>query len=153
VAIDHARALLEGRPPAEGALRDPGNSLDRPAVVSETEREQVAGGKLYEARLAQLAQAADALDQSWNRLLAVGYQGRVEGSYERGWYALWVDGALQGSVLRGYESTIGQIRANAETIKRLSLTADEEARQAGVLPGVRRELRQKYRLDYQGWGL
>jgi hypothetical protein len=35
----------------------------------------------------------------------------------------------------------------------LSLTADDDARKAGVLPGVRRELRQKYRLDYQGWGL
>jgi putative serine protease PepD len=154
VSIDHAKALLEGRPPAEGALAQAaGNTLDRPAAVSETESQQTAGSRLYEARLAQLAQAADTLDQAWTRLLANGYQGRVEGSFEHGWYALWVDGALQGSVLRGYETTIGQIRTNADTIRRLSITADEDARQAGVLPGVRRELRQKYRLDNPGWGL
>jgi hypothetical protein len=154
VSIDHAKALLEGRSPAEGALAlAAGNTLDRPAAVSETESQQVAGSRLYEARLAQLAQAADTLDQAWARLLANGYQGRVEGSFERGWYALWVDGALQGSVLRGYETTIGQIRTNADAIKRLSISADEDARQAGVLPGVRRELRLKYRLDNPGWGL
>jgi hypothetical protein len=48
---------------------------------------------------------------------------------------------------------MAQIRANAEAIKRLSLNADEDARRAGVLPGVRRDLRQKYRLDCRGWGL
>jgi hypothetical protein len=154
VAIDHAKALLEGRPPSEGALaQGAGNTLNRPSALSETDRQQINGARTYEARLAQLSQAADSLDQAWNRLLAVGFQGRVEGSFEHGWYAIWADGALQGSVLRGYEPTIAQIRANAETIKRLSLTSDDDARKAGVLPGVRRELRQKYRLDYQGWGM
>jgi len=128
-------------------------TLNRPSALSETDRQQINGARTYEARLAQLSQAADSLDQAWNRLLAVGFQGRVEGSFEHGWYAIWADGALQGSVLRGYEPTIAQIRANAETIKRLSLTSDDDARKAGVLPGVRRELRQKYRLDYQGWGM
>jgi len=154
VAIDHAKALLEGRPPSEGALAQvSGNTLNRPPAISETDRQQITGAGVYEARLAQLAQAADTLDQSWNRLLAVGFQGRVSGSFEHGWYAIWVPGALQGTVLRGYEPTIAQIRANAETIKQLSLTADDDARKAGVLPGVRRELRQKYRVEYQGWGL
>ncbi len=154
VSIDHAKALLEGRPPSEGALKeDPGNTLNRPAADSEAERQLAQGSRVYEARLAQLAQAAEALDQAWNRLLANGFQGRVEGQFEHGWYAIWVDGALQGALLRGFEPTMAQIRSHAETIKRLSLTADDEARQAGVLPGTRRELRQKYHLDFQGWGL
>jgi hypothetical protein len=154
VAIDHAKALLEGRPPSEGALaQSSGNTLTRPPALSETDRLQINGARTYEARLGQLAAAADSLDQAWNRLLAVGFQGKVAGGFEHGWYAIWADGALQGSVLRGYEPSIAQIRANAEIIRQLSLTADEDARKAGVLPGVRRELRQKYRLDYQGWGL
>jgi hypothetical protein len=154
VSIDHARALLEGRPPSEGALKeDPGNTLVRPAGISESERQQIQGGRLLEARLVQLAQGAEALDQAWSRLLATGFQGRVVGQFEHGWYAIWVDGALQGALLRGYEPTMAQIRSHAETIKKLSLTADDDARQAGVLPGTRRELRQKYRLDFPGWGL
>ena len=85
VAIDHAKALLEGRPPAEGALKeDPGNTLIRPTGISETERQQIQGGRLYEARLAQLAQGAQALDQAWDRLLATGFQGRVVGQFEHG---------------------------------------------------------------------
>jgi hypothetical protein len=151
VAIDHARALLEGRPPSEGALgQDQGNTLRRPHALSESERQELQGSRAYEARLVQLAQAADALERSWNRLLSEGFQPRAEGRFERGWFAVWT---LQDAVPRGYGSAIALIRANAETIKRLSLTADEDARVAGVLPGTRRELRQKYRLDCPGWGL
>jgi len=154
VAIDHAKALLEGRPPSEGALaQDPGNTLTRPPALSESERQQLQGGRAYETRLAQLAQAADGLERSWNRLLSEGFQGRVEGRFERGWYAVWADGALQGKLLRGYEPLMAQIRAGAETIRQHSISADDDARRAGVLPGTRRELRQKYRLDYPGWGL
>ena len=154
IAIDHAKALLEGRSPAEGALaQDNGNGLNRQPPASETEQQQTQGSRLYEARLAQLAQAADTLDRAWERLLAKGYQGKVEGSFERGWYALWADGALRGTFVPGFEASLDQVRSNADTIKRLSITADEDARTAGVLPGTRRELRQKYRLDYPGWGL
>jgi hypothetical protein len=154
VAIDHARALLEGRPPASAALAaDPGNSLARPAPVSESDREQAQGGRLLEARLAQLARAADNLDDAWARLLAGGFQGRVEGTYERGWYAVWTEGALQGRFQAGGAATYARIHANAENLKRLALAADEDARRAGVLPGVRRELREKYRLTCPGWGL
>jgi len=154
VAIDHAKALLEGRPPSEGALAaDPGHTLDRPPALSESDRQQLQGGRLYEGRLAQLAAGADTLDQHWSRLMAAGFQGRVEGTFERGWYAIWTDGALQGSLLRGYEPTMAQVRANAEMIRKLAIDADEDARKAGVLPGVRRDLRQKYRLDCPAWGL
>jgi hypothetical protein len=151
VAIDHARALLEGRAPSEGALgQDPGNTLRRPPAPSESERQERLGGRVYEARLAQLAQAADALDRAWNRLLSEGFQARAEGRFERGWFALW---AMRDAAPPGFENAIGRIRANAEAIKRLSITADDDARVAGVLPGTRRELRQKYRLDCPGWGL
>jgi hypothetical protein len=155
VAIDHAKALLEGRPPAEGALAPqiPGNTLQTSAALSESDRQQQLGSRLYEARLALLAQRADALDQAWARLLAVGFQGKVIGSFDRGWYAVWAEGAIQGGAAPGYEASYTQIRSAAEDIKRLSLVAEEDARQAGVLPGIRRELREKYRLDYGGWGL
>jgi len=153
VAIDHVKALLEGRSPAEGALRADSSAGPVRATPSESDQQQLQGLNLYEARLVQLARAADTLDQTWARMLAVGFQGRVEGQFERGWYALWTDGALQGSVVRGYEGTMRQVRANAETIKRLCLSADEDARRAGVLPGHRRDLRRKYHLDCPGWGL
>jgi hypothetical protein len=155
VAIDHAKALLEGRPPAEGALapQSPGNTLQTSSGLSESERQQQLGTRLYEARLALLAQRADALDQAWARLMTAGFQGKVVGSFDRGWYAIWAEGAIQGDAAPGYAGSYAQIRTAAEEVKRLSQAAEEDARQAGVLPGIRRELREKYRLDYQGWGL
>ena len=33
----------------------------------------------------------------------------------------------------------------------MAIAAEEAARQADIYPGVRRDLRRKYRLDYAGW--
>jgi len=154
VAIDHAKALLEGRPPAEGSLAEhAGSALVRPQAPSESDRQQQQGARRYEARLVQLAQAADSLDQAWERLLAKGFRDPAAGRFDHGWYAVWSGAAAPAAAGTGFAAALEQIRGHAELIKRLSLQADDEARQDGVLPGTRRELRQKYRLEYQGWGL
>jgi len=155
VAIDHAKALLEGRSPAEGAqaLQQPGNLIAPRTTPSDTENQQLQGLRTYEVRLAQLAAYAEALDQAWARLLAAGYQGQAPGTLEHGWFSVYERPDPPDAVLRGYEAAYKPIRAAAEDLKSKALAADEAARQAGVLPGARRELRQKYRLDYGGWGL
>ena len=155
IAIDHAKALLEGRPASAGALADPGptNTLISAEAPSESDRQQAQGARAYEARLVQLAQHADAMDQDWDRFLATGFQGRAEGTYDHPWYCLYVEGALKGSVTRGHERVYASLRARAEEIRNASRAFEDAARQAGVLPGVRRDLRRRYRLDYAGWGL
>jgi len=154
IAIDHAKAFLEGRSPAEGSLMPAtGTAMAPAAAPSDSERQQTLGAQTYELRLVQLAKAADSLDQAWNRMLAGGFQGQVPGGFQRGWFAVWAEPSPQGSVMPGYGDYFQRICTNAETIKRYALSAEEDARQAGVLPGVRRDLRQKYRLDCPNWGL
>ena len=103
--------------------------------------------------MARLATGADSLDRAWDRFQSEGLQGKVVGDFDRGWYAFWTPGAIQGTPALSWVRAYNQMRTNAETIRTQTLAADEAARQAGVLPGVRRELRQKYRLDCQAWGL
>jgi hypothetical protein len=155
VAIDHAKALLEGRAPSEGtqALQQPGNIIAPHTTLSETEGQSLQGARTYEVRLVQLAAYGEALDQAWAKLLAAGYQGQAPGILEHGWYSVYERTDPPDAVLRGFEGSYKPIRTAAEDLRKQALAADETARQAGVLPGVRRELRQKYRLDYQGWGL
>src|SRR5208283_182888 len=150
VAIDHAKALLAGKSPAGAALATD-NNLNAPAAPTESDQQLLAGTRAYEGRLVQLATAADTLDRAWDRYLSVGFRGTVNGSFERGWFALWQADAVQGAPVPGYEHYWDQLRSNAEILKERSLAADEAARQAGVLPGVRRELRQKYKLDLPGF--
>lgn len=156
VAIDHARPLLEGKQPAEAdtaAFIQKTNEVPLGPRPTETDVQREQGTQLYEARLAAIAQHADWLDRYWTRFKEVGYQGAVVGSFDREWYAVFEKEALPGKVLVEYTSAFNDIRRNAEEIKAQVLATEEAGRKADVYPGVRRELRQKYRLDYRGWGL
>jgi len=66
---------------------------------------------------------------------------------------LWEDRAMQGRAAPGFEQPYASIKDSAEAIRTAVLKAEEEARKADVLPGTRREMRQKYHLDFPGWGL
>jgi hypothetical protein len=154
IAIDHARPLLEGRQPAESdtaAFIQKVNEVPTDPRPSETEQQRDQGTQLYEARLAAIAQHANWLDAYWKRFLEAGYDGKVNGNFDRGWYAVYEADALPGRVNLGYENALSDIRHHAEDIRNQMLATEEAARKADVYPGTRRELRQKYRLDYPGW--
>jgi hypothetical protein len=119
--------------------------------ASETDQAREAGTKRYEARLAALAHAADQLESNFSTFLAYYWDGKVVGSFERNFYALWEPGALQGVPVKGYESKVDQMRQAAEALKAYSRDTEEEARRADLYPGTRRELRQRYNLDHRGW--
>jgi hypothetical protein len=154
IAIDHAKALLSGHQPSEAdtaAFIKKTNEVPLPPQPTETDRTRDQGTQLYEAQLKQIAQHADWLDSYWNRFMEVGWEGKVVGSFDRPWYALWNDGALQGKVVIGYETNFYDIKRHAEEIRSQLGAVEEAARKADVFPGTRRELRNKYRLDYPGW--
>ena len=155
VSIDHARAVLEGRPqPAtSGAEPAPSHAVQAlaPPPPSETDRRRADGLHAYENTLIQLAARADALDDYWGQFKARCYKGSIVGSFDRGWYAIWNPRAMQGTVASGCQSAFGDIQRTAAEISGQMVAAEEAARHNDVFPGLRRDLRRKYRLDYAGW--
>jgi S1-C subfamily serine protease len=155
IAIDHARALLDRGSAAlahlpEGFVGQVQN-LTPNGLPTESDQQRAGGEKLYEARMVQLSRYADSLDTAWARFMAQGWNGKVAGSFDRGWYAMWTPGALQGGPVLGYEQNYANLRSAADQLKARLESTEEDARQAGVYPGVRRDLRHQYRLDYPGW--
>ncbi|MBS1768001.1 MAG: trypsin-like peptidase domain-containing protein [Acidobacteria bacterium] len=155
IAIDHAKALLDHGSAALAAM-PPGFSgtvqnLTPDGAPTESDRQREAGAKLYEARLAQLSRFADSLDRAWAQFMASGWDGKVSGNFDRGWYAMWNPGAMQGQPVLGYEQDYANLRSAADKLKAKLESTEEDARQAGVYPGTRRDLRHQYRLDYPGW--
>ena len=68
VAIEHARALLEGRAlSAADAALGPGLERLSPAVESGAERTRIEGTTRHEQTLAQLARQADEIDNGWRQ--------------------------------------------------------------------------------------
>jgi len=154
VAIGHASALLEGRSPALGVSHSGAErAIQRleTNVPSESDRQRLVGTQRYEITLGRVSARVANLDNQWERFKARSFEGRILGSYEHGWFALWEKDALQGQVRVGHEGVLEELRRNAEEIRSQMQAAEEEARRADVYPGVRRELRQKYRLESSRW--
>jgi len=155
VAIDHGRALLEGRVPASSS-GTPLASLTQAMAPSpaaapssgDAAREQ--GTRTYEQTVAELARRADSLDTRWRSFVGACYRGPIS-NFDRPWFALFDARAMQGVVPQGCSSSFAEIRTAADGIRDGVRAADEAARRGDVLPGTRRDVLRKYRLDYAGW--
>ena len=155
VAADHALALLEGRSgPAGAAAVNRGDDFRAlsPSVPSATEQVRTAGTSVLEQTLAEIARQGQLMDDYWGQFRKACYEGRVvSAGLDHEWFALLDDRAMQGAVAPGCGPTFADLRKRATDLRAAAIAADEAARQAGIFPGVRRNLRRKYRLDYPGF--
>jgi len=154
IAIDHATALLSGQRPAAAAgtpINTLNDAMRGQRTPSETDAVRAQATRGYEQALAQIARQAASLDDFWRSFLRSCYEGRIVGTFDRDWFAVWEPRAMTGAVSPGCGSSYGDVRARADRIRDEVLALEEAARRADVFPGTRRELRQKYKLDYVGW--
>lgn len=151
VAIDHARAVLGGRTVPTVVIKPSPSQPLSPASASPTDQRRQDGAKAFEQTLAQLAGRADALEDQWRTFRSTCYEGRVAGSFDREWFALWDQRAMQGAVSPGCSAFFDRIRQTAFAIRDGVAAAEETARRADVYPGTRRDALRHHRLDYSGW--
>lgn len=154
VAIDHARALLEGKPPAAAPTSSSRAAEIRslsPSLPSEIEQARTDGMRLYEQAMGQLARRADTLENSWRQFRASCYEGRLAGGFDREWFAVFDERAMQGAVAPGCDGWFADFRRQAAEVRDGVIAAEEAARRADVYPGLRRDARRRHRLDYPGW--
>jgi hypothetical protein len=153
IAIDHAVDLLQGRRPPRGTATPISSFNDAMSANStndvDANRERAA--QRFTAIVAQLARQADALDGSWRSFTQSCYDGRITGSFDHEWFALWQPHAMDGAVAPNCTTYLAEIRRTAESIHAAVVAADEAARRADVYPGTRREALRRGRLDYPGW--
>ena len=153
IAIDHASSLLAGRQPSVAAtpLTNVTQTIQDGGSVNDSDARRARATETFEQSMAVLGQRADALDEYWRRLIPNCYQGRVAGSFDRGWFALFDSHAMQGAVAASCSTAFDEARQRAEAIRDEVRALDERARQLDVYPGARRDARRRYRLDYAGW--
>ena len=157
VGIDHASAVLGDARSASTSTRAPAPPPRAdvpalsPAIESESELLRSAGLRAYDEALTRLARRGDALEGSWRNFRADCYEGRIVGTFDRDWFALFDQRTMKGAIPAGCATWFGDLRRDAEDVRSGVIAAEEAARRANVFPGVRREMRRKYRLDYPGW--
>jgi hypothetical protein len=154
VAIDHAQALMLGQRQAAPTESTPLANLNRAlsdtgASPTEVLREQ--GTRDYEQALTQLSGRAGALDRDWARFRSLCYTTPIGKRFGREWYALFEPRTMPGPVAPGCDNFLGELHRIADGIRGDMRAEDETARRAGVYPGVLRSIRERLRLDYEGW--
>jgi hypothetical protein len=149
VSVDHARTVLAGRGDPSGA---PTGSTEyqalSPAVTAPGDQSRLDATRAYEQAVSQVAKRADDLDGQWKSFIPQCYQGRLVGTFDRPWFALWDTRAMQGAVASSCAPYFEDLRRRATEIQRALAAVDEVARANDIYPGVRRDVLRKYRLDY-----
>ena len=105
----------------------------------------------YEQAIAALARRANALDEQWLAFKRICYRGPVAAVAVHEWFAIWDPAAMQGTVPRGCTAAFEDLKRAADGIRDEVLAAVEQARQADVYAGPRRDILQRYRLNYPAW--
>ncbi len=154
VGIDHAASVLEGRAPAaspglgltsRGLLAPPRDESKSALEVMQDETDRA-----FRTHLLQARRLTDQYIVNFNRY-AEACAGRT---MQGGWLAPFRSGAGQtGTAQAATEAAPGcrmlwsELLAAAGDIRSIILTVEEQARQAGVYPGVVRDLLAKYGLE------
>jgi S1-C subfamily serine protease len=153
VAVDHAIDLLQGHRPPRGTATPISSFNEAMSATSsnDIDANRARATQQFATTVADLQRQADALDARWASFMQSCYDGRIKGSFDRQWFALWQPRAMEGAVAPGCASYFADIRRAADQIHDAVLAADEAARRGDVFPGARRDVLQQSKLDYAGW--
>jgi hypothetical protein len=151
IAADHASQLLQGRAIVSGST--PLAALNH-AMSTQSEGDQLraAGEQEYGTTLQQIARSADQLDTYWSRYSSTCVAGAAS-TGDRPWFAVLDPNGVRVNGGSEYDcgAWVRTLQQNAATIRVQMAQATEGARRRGVYPGVIRDLRRHYRLDWDGW--
>jgi S1-C subfamily serine protease len=152
VAINHAMSVISNSAPAPVVVPPGTPAIAMPTTPSETDALRTRGQEKYQHYMTELAQRADQLDGTWDNFQRNCLVNPMSvGDAQRSWFVLrdtrptfkaadvWCGNRL--------ETVVQSAVAFAQAMKMVG----EEARRAGVYPGILREIRRKYRLDWTGW--
>jgi putative serine protease PepD len=155
VAIEHATPLLNGQTSSASAggmtpLEGLNRAMGGPA--SEGDQMRQAGEQAYRKTLEWAARSAEQLDSYWNRY-AKSCVASSTSSGQHAWFAVYAPSGVRLSNASEYDcgNWLDTVRSNAAPVRDEMAKAGEAARKNGVFPGVTRDLRRQYELDWTGW--
>ncbi len=151
VAIDHAASLLNGQSSSDSQtpLRSLTQMLSGP---SEGDELRARGEQEYGRILEWAARNGDELDTYWNRYSQTCVMSAPTYG-DRAWFAVYEANGVRINPASTYNCAawLDNVMTNALKIRGEVEKAAEAARQRGVYPGTARDLRRRYRMQWNGW--
>lgn len=152
IAIDHAVALVNGKPPV--SLTTPLAGLRQIAGgPSESDQARAKGVDDYDEVVAWAERSSNNIDANWQRSARLCVAGSASTGGDRAWFALYVPDGVKVAVSNLYDcfGWMDRMKADANQVKAEMDKAAEVARRQGVYPGTLRDIRRKHRMDWSGW--
>jgi S1-C subfamily serine protease len=152
IAVDHAIALVNGRPVV--APQTPVAALNQTlGGPSESEAARARGQAQYEQAVQWAARIGDQIDTNWQRNSKLCVASSTPTGGDRTWFAVYLPDGIKVARSNAYDcfAWIDDLKSAATQIKTTLDTAAESARRDGVYPGTIRQIRQKHRMEWSGW--
>jgi S1-C subfamily serine protease len=152
VGIGHAVPLIEGRAiPTPAATPQVSLQTGLSSGVSPVDEARQSGELRFEQAMQAAAQRADQVDAQWNRLRGSCLVNAVAGNAEREWFALRDQTVSFKAPDAWCAAFADDLRTYVRQFSAFMAQASDDARRAGVYPGILREARRRHRLDWSGW--
>jgi S1-C subfamily serine protease len=153
VSVGHAVPFIDGRTVSTGLGTSEAPSLQSAlsggtGAVDATRRDAEAQ---YERAMQIAAQRADQVDAQWRRLISNCALTSRSSDADREWFALRDQSASFKTPDAWCVSYANDLKNYVRQFSAFMAQASEDARRAGVYPGVLRDSRRRYRLDWSGW--
>ena len=152
VAVDHAMPLITGQRTSVVAAAPHEQMTTAMRGPSDGDVQRKQGEQRYESMLKWATREADQLDGYWNRY-SKSCISSARRSGDRAWFAVYETNGVTVVGISEYDcqNFLARVNSYADQIKETMTKEGDTARQAGVYPGVLRDLRRRYRLDWSGW--
>jgi S1-C subfamily serine protease len=156
IAADHVRNLIDSpsSPPVLPPAAPAASPLPIPPAPSTSpvqDDAQAHALDAFELQLKKISLRSDEIDEYWDRFkrtcnaLMSGPRG------DREWFGAWNHQVNAQANLADCSVWMTDLLQVSAAVKDAMLSANEEARTAGIIPGQVRRLRHKYRLEWDGW--
>ena len=158
VAADHVQTLIQMPPGTPATLPGDGRGMALPSLPPQNRPQNPPPDPQHERAVAAYAgqiqaigQRADAIDEYWQRFLKSCNATKVGRGGDREWFGVWTNRPDIQSLNPNCTVALNDIIQAATTVKQMMAAADESARRTGVYPGEVRDLRRKFRLEWDAW--
>lgn len=152
VAINHAMALISNTP--SNAVVVPRNApvMSMPTGPAASDAQRNAGQVEYERNVMALARRADQIDGAWQNFQRNCLVNPANtGDAQRPWFTVRDAPPTFKTADMWCANTLDDLGGYVREFARVMREAGEQARRAGVYPGVLRDVRRKHRIDWTGW--
>jgi hypothetical protein len=107
----------------------------------------------FEASIARLSQKADEVDTAFARYkeACVGLASPIGNLGTRSWFDIWDGSSIPAESRDECEPLLATAMRLGNAVQQGVQLAEDGARRSGVLPGVTRQIRAQYGLDWGGW--